>query len=100
MAKLAEKTDYPAYGVTGPNPLHCADKGPVSRPTICNHQVAFQRGSPTLYVTKPSSIKCLQNDYMQMRFTLLQPIDLNLTRNAEVYHYQQQKKRLKKISRY
>lgn len=54
LAKLAEKTDYPAYGVTGPNPLHRANNGP--------------------------------------------PIDLNLTRNAEVFHYQQQKQRLKKLS--
>nr|XP_039270328.1 protein cab-1-like isoform X1 [Styela clava] len=55
MSRLAEKTDYPAYGVTGPNPLRQSyNKGP--------------------------------------------PIDGNLNRSAEVYHYQQQKQKLKAIS--
>lgn len=31
LARLAEKADYPAYGVTGPNPLYYSSTGPVSR---------------------------------------------------------------------
>ncbi|CAK8674364.1 neural proliferation differentiation and control protein 1-like isoform X2 [Clavelina lepadiformis] len=53
-AGLAKRTDYPAYGVTGPNPLHEQSLEP--------------------------------------------PIDVNLNKSAEVYHYNQTKKKMKAMS--